>query len=136
MPRLSRNPKKDYFCTYFIKAMINLRTAPVIGFLILSPIEGLLSTLVSSDFSVLFFPLLAAFCCVTWCGIDSHHRGIRLSKWFVVGLFFLALIFLPIYLFHSRGLRGFLGIGIAIIVLAAATLLSIAGEEFGFWLTT
>ena len=101
----------------------------VICFLAFAPLSGFMGTVLPPEFADLAFSLFGAACLTAWCELDSRRRGTRISRWFGLGIFLLAIIFFPIYLGRSRGPRGFLLIFPAALVLASGILLAVAAEE-------
>ncbi len=98
-------------------------------FLAFAPLAGFMGTVLSPEFADLTFSLFGAACLTAWCELDSRRNGARISRWFGLGIFLLAIVFFPIYLGRSRGLRGLLLIFPAALVLASGILLAVAAED-------
>ena len=97
-------------------------------FLIIAPLAGFGAAILSPEIGDLGFSLFGAACLTAWGEVDSRRRGARISRWFGLGIFLLAIVFFPIYLVRSRGPRGLLLIFPAALVLASGILLAVATE--------
>jgi hypothetical protein len=58
--------------------------------------------------------LIVALLVASWCHHDARERGDTLSRRLFLGIFLLALIFLPVYFFRTRGIRGLVSILLAL----------------------
>jgi hypothetical protein len=54
----------------------------------------------------------------SWCSVDARERGGRIGKGQFVTIVLIPVIGLPVYLFRTRGLRGFLSILLALLFYA------------------
>ena len=98
-------------------------------FLALGPVSGFMGAILSPEIADLAFSLFGAACLTAWCEVDSRRRDARISRWFGLGIFLLAIVFFPIYLVRSRGLRGLLLTLPAALVLALGIVLAVATEN-------
>lgn len=98
-------------------------------FLGLAPLAGIGGAILSAETGDLAFSLFGAACLTAWCEVDSRRRNARISKWFGLGIFLLAIVFFPVYLLRSRGPRGLLLIFPAALVLSFGIVLAVAAEE-------
>jgi hypothetical protein len=98
-------------------------------FLALGPVSGLMAAILSPEIADLAFSLFGAACLTAWCEVDSRRRDARISRWFGLGIFLLAIVFFPIYLVRSRGPRGLLLTLPAALVLALGIVLAVAAEN-------
>jgi hypothetical protein len=103
--------------------------AAVKCFFVLAPLAGLGGTVLSAEIGDLAFSLFGAACLTAWCEVDSRHRDARISRWFGLGIFLLAIVFFPLYLLRSRGPKGLLLLLPAVLVLALGIVLAVAAEE-------
>jgi hypothetical protein len=88
-----------------------------------------MAAILSPEIADLAFSLFGAACLTAWCEVDSRRRDARISRWFGLGIFLLAIVFFPIYLVRSRGPRGLLLTLPAALVLALGIVLAVAAEN-------
>ena len=54
----------------------------------------------------------------SWCSVDARERGDRIGKLQFIAIILIPIIGLPVYLFRTRGLRGFVSILLAMLFYA------------------
>jgi hypothetical protein len=110
----------------------------LLGMLVLSGIGGLCSGLVPEDPSTLraihfVEAILLAGLIVQWCHYDSRERG--LPRWRFLPLLMVfcpgPLFMVPVYLFSTRGARGFLSVILAIALSALLVAVNIFAALLG-----
>lgn len=75
------------------------------------------------------FALFDTVLVFAWYRLDADERGFHRSPWLSVGIIGLGIVAMPWYFFRSRGARGgAIALGIAVALLVAMDLLTLAGE--------
>lgn len=55
---------------------------------------------------------------MAWCFVDAEERDHRIGKLMQLALIFFFVVAYPLYLFQTRGIRGFLTLGLAMVLVA------------------
>ncbi|MBN1418958.1 MAG: hypothetical protein JXP34_09290 [Planctomycetes bacterium] len=105
------------------------RAAAITGFLLLSPLSGLLAVLDSPRVGEGAFAIIMGAAAAIWCAFDSQERDIPYPRWLALGILLLHALFFPIHLVRSRGLRGLFLILPAVLVGLAGWLLALGAAE-------
>ncbi len=105
----------------------------VIGILILCPVLGIVLGLTRADDNLIeiFVGVVWTGSCVVWYAMDCNEREIQHGKWFGLGVFLFTLLFIPVHLLLTRGLRGLAGIGIMVGIILVGSVLMGAGYGLG-----
>jgi len=106
--------------------------APALWLIALAPVAGAIDVYYFAINNLIFTSLLVSLCTIAWCAQDGTRRGRRLKRWFIVIAFILPVVFLPIHLIRTRGLRALPGILLAAVLFATAVTLSDIGANLAF----
>jgi hypothetical protein len=81
-------------------------------------------------------PVLLLSCMVLWCYLDSYRYDEFLRRRFYLCLLACPIVVYPYYIFRTRGLSGFITLGLSIAFAAACYFLALVGAELGYALVT
>jgi hypothetical protein len=115
----------------------------VVGLFIYGWVFGIVSCLAGDENRGVNFVLAMPFVVllVSWCTYDAAERGDRISRPMMIGLIFVALPALFVYLLGTRGFREFRSIvlaslvvlGLVLTVCITAGVTGFIGEVTGWW---
>jgi len=72
--------------------------------------------------------LIVSVGAIAWLELDAWQRGVRMRTWERIGIVLLCVVFVPLRLFRTRGLRGALSSLLALLFLIALGLCSVVGD--------